>query len=559
MAGILLVDASEPLEPFTIQISIFTWEVTMSANLFWEFPHMSRRMPVLAANVVSTTQPLAAQAGLRMLQAGGNAIDAALAAAITLTVVEPVMNGLGGDAFALIWHQGKLHGLNASGRSPEAWTPERFAGRNAMPDIGWDTVTVPGQIAGWVELSERFGSLPFARLFESAIDYAQQGFAVSPIIARQWATQGEKLKDQPGFAEAFLPGGAAPRAGDIWRFEAQARSLQRIAESMGRDFYEGELADKIAAFAARTGGAITKADLAAHTCDWVEPLSMTYRGDYALHEIPPNGQGIAALMALGMLDTFDPPRPDHPADLFQLPIEAMKLAFADLHEHVGDPVSMGELAHQMLDRDYLRRRATLINDATACIPTAGTPGHGGTVYLSAADSQGMMVSFIQSNFQGFGSGVVVPGTGIALHNRGRSFSLKPGHRNQIAPRKRPMHTIIPGFITHKGQPFASFGVMGGNMQAQGHVQMMQQLVDLGRNPQAAVDAPRFRIEDGPRVLLEAHTPQAVIDSLKACGQPVELQPQDSLEFGAAQVVLRQAHGGYIAASDPRRDGQAVGF
>jgi gamma-glutamyltranspeptidase/glutathione hydrolase len=531
----------------------------MSVSSFWEFPHLSQRMPVLASNVVSTSQPLAAQAGLRMLLTGGNAVDAALAAAITLTVVEPVMNGLGGDAFALIWDQGRLHGLNASGRAPEAWTPERFVGRDAMPDLGWDTVTVPGQIAGWAEMSKRFGKLPFATLFEPAIAYADRGFAVSPTIARQWATQGERLKGQPGFAEAFLPNGAAPKAGEVWRFEAQARTLERIAESLGQDFYQGELADKIAAFAARTGGALTAADLAANRCDWVEPLSMTYRGEYTLHEIPPNGQGIAALMALGMLDTFDPPRADRPLDLFHMPIEAVKLAFSDLHEHVGDPVSMDDLASQLLDKDYLRRRAQLMDPRTASTPVAGLPGQGGTVYLTAADSQGMMVSFIQSNYHGFGSGVVVPGTGIALHNRGISFSLKPGHRNQVGPGRRPMHTIIPAFVTRNGQPYASFGVMGGNMQAQGHVQMMQQLVDLGRNPQAAVDAPRFRVEAGPRVMLEAHTPQAVIDALTTSGHRVEPQALDSLDFGAAQVIVRQQHGGYIAASDPRRDGQAVGY
>ncbi|WP_442593455.1 gamma-glutamyltransferase family protein [Parapusillimonas sp. JC17] len=531
----------------------------MSVHPYWEFPHMSRRMPVLAANVVSTSQPLASQAGLRMLLAGGNAVDAALAAAITLTVVEPVMNGIGGDAFAMVWDQGRLHGLNASGRAPQAWTPDYFQGMTAMPALGWGTVTVPGQIAGWAELSRRFGKLPFSTLFEPAIAYAEEGFAVTPTIARQWAGQAPLLKEQPGFAQAFLPSGAAPMAGDLWRFPEQAASLRRIAASMGRDFYEGELAERIAAFAAATGGAISQADLAGHRCEWVEPLSMGYRGDYALHELPPNGQGIAALMALGMLDTFDPPRGDNPADLFTLPIEAMKLAFADLHEHVGDPVAMGELAVQLLDKDYLRRRATLIDPSRASVPAAGVPGHGGTVYLTAADASGMMVSFIQSNYHGFGSGVVVPGTGIALHNRGRGFSLAPGHRNQVAPGKRPMHTIIPAFITCKGEPFASFGVMGGNMQAQGHVQMMQQLVDLQRNPQAAVDAPRFRVEAGPRVMLEAHTPSHVVDTLRSCGHNIDIHPADSLDFGAAQVIQKLPHGGYIAGSDPRRDGQAVGY
>lgn len=531
----------------------------MSAHPYWQFPHMSRRTPVLAANVVSTTQPLAAQAGLRMLLAGGNAVDAALATAITLTVVEPVMNGIGGDAFALIWDKGTLHALNASGRAPQAWTPDYFHGKSAMPDLGWGTVTVPGQVAGWVELSRRFGKLPFRDLFEPAIAYAENGFAVSPTIARQWAAQALLLKDQPGYAQAFLPTGTAPQAGEIWRFPAQARTLELIATTAGKAFYEGELAERMADFSAETGGALTRADLAANRCDWVDPLSMSYRGDYMLHELPPNGQGIAALMALGMLDTFDPPRANAPSSLFNLPIEAMKLAFADLHEHVGDPIGMGELAAQLLDKDYLRRRAALIDPRKASVPTAGLPGHGGTVYLTAADADGMMISYIQSNYHGFGSGVVVPDTGIALHNRGRGFSLVPGHRNQVAPGKRPMHTIIPAFVTRKGDPYASFGVMGGNMQAQGHVQMMQQLVDLGRNPQTAVDAPRFRVESGPKVMLEDHTPAVVVEALRAAGHNIAMQPGDSLDFGAAQVIVRQPHGGYIAASDPRRDGQAVGY
>lgn len=531
----------------------------MAANPFWDFPYLTQRMPILAGNVVSTSQPLAAQAGLRMLWAGGNAVDAALAAAIALTVVEPVMNGLGGDAFALVWENGALHGLNASGRSPKAWTPEHFAGRDAMPPLGWDTVTVPGQIAGWAELSQKFGKLPFATLFDPAIDYAENGFAVSPNIARQWANQAPLLKDQPGFADAFMPNGTTPLAGEQWRYPDQAHTLKRIAASHGRDFYEGELAEKMVAFAGRTGGTLTLDDLTTHKCDWVEPLSMSYRGQYTLHELPPNGQGIAALMALGMLDHYDPPIANNPCDLFHTPIEAIKLAFADLNEHVSDPLTMGQLADQMLDLDYLKKRARLIDPAKANTPASGLPPQGGTIYLTAADSNGMMVSFIQSNYHGFGSGVVIPDTGIAMHNRGVSFSLKPGHRNQVAPRKRPMHTIIPGFITRNGQPFASFGVMGGNMQAQGHVQMMQQLVDLGRNPQAAVDAPRFRVQPGPRVQLEAHTPTAAIAALTHAGHVIDVHPANSLEFGSAQVIVRQDNGSYIAASDPRRDGQAVGY
>lgn len=528
-------------------------------STYWELPYASQRQPLLARNVVSTSQPLASQAGLRMLLAGGNAVDAALATAIALTVVEPVMNGIGGDAFVLIWHEGKLYGLNASGRAPAGWDPARFAGRDAMPERGWDTVTVPGQVAGWAELSRRFGKLPFAQLFEPAIAYASEGFPVSPVIARQWRNQAAILKDQPGFAQAFTVDGVTPEAGDIWRFPAQAHTLQRIADTQGQDFYNGELARRMADFAASTGGALGLQDLAEHRVDWVEPVSMAYRGDYALHEMPPNGQGIAALMALGMLDTLEPPRDGDALTQFHMPIEAVKLAFADLHEHVADPAHMDDMAARLLSPDYLQQRARQIRLDRASEPQAGMPGHGGTVYLTAADAQGTMVSFIQSNYHGFGSGVVVPETGISLHNRGRCFSLRPGHRNQVAPRKRPMHTIIPGFITYKGQPLSSFGVMGGNMQAQGHVQVMRQLVDLRRNPQAASDAPRFRVEAGPRVMLEHEVPADIAQSLQALGHRLDMQPYGSLEFGSAQIICRQENGSYIVGSDGRRDGQAVGF
>lgn len=532
----------------------------LSGRTLWDFPYLSTRKPVLAANAVCASQPLAAQAGLRTLLAGGNAIDAALTAAITLTVVEPVMNGLGGDAFALVWDQGKLQGLNASGRAPAAWTLERFKGLEGMPQLGWDTVTVPGVVSGWADLSKRFGRLPFAELFKPAISYAADGFYVSPIIARQWGEQATVLKSQPGFADAFLRNGEPPKAGELWRFPAQARTLERIAETLGRDFYEGELADKIVAFAKKTGGALSRADLASHQNEWVDPISITYRDQYVVHELPPNGQGIATLMALGMLDTFDPPRGNDDAiGLFHLPIEALKLAFSDLYEYVGDPVGMGTLISDMLDPSYLRGRARLISQKVALTPAAGLPGNGGTVYLTAADSSGMMVSFIQSNYKGFGSGVVVPDTGIALHNRGRDFSLIPGHRNQVRPGRRPLHTIIPAFITHQSKPFASFGVMGGSMQAQGHVQVVQQLIDLHHNPQAAIDAPRFRVEPGPRIMLEASAPSAVVEALKSLGHLVDCQPRDSLDFGSGQAIQRQGHGGYIAATDPRRDGSAVGY
>ncbi|MER1968432.1 gamma-glutamyltransferase family protein [Castellaniella sp. GW247-6E4] len=517
-------------------------------------------MPVLASNAVATSQPLAAQAGLRMLLLGGNAVDAALAAAIALTVVEPTMNGIGGDAFVLVWDQGRLHGLNASGRAPATWTPDRFAGRDAMPLIGWDTVTVPGQVAGWADLSRRFGKLPFSDLFTPAIAYAENGYYVSPVIARQWAEQVEVLGSQPGFAQAFLRDGKAPRAGEQWRFPAQARTLERIAQTMGRDFYEGELADRIAAFAQETGGALRRADLVAHVNEWVEPISVPYRDGYVVHEIPPNGQGIAALMALGMLDTLEPARGlDDAARLFHLPIEALKLAFADLYAYVGEPSAMGSMTADLLQPDYLARRARLIDPGRAGGPTPGIPRNSGTVYLTTADASGMMVSYIQSNYKGFGSGVVVPDTGIALHNRGRDFSLAAGHFNQVGPGKRPLHTIIPGFLSRRGQPVAGFGVMGGNMQAQGHVQVVQQLVDLQHNPQAALDAPRFRIQPGASITLESAVPTAVADALSALGHSVEVQPADSLDFGSGQIIQRRENGAYVAGTDPRRDGVALGY
>ncbi|MGO4302299.1 gamma-glutamyltransferase family protein [Cupriavidus sp. RAF12] len=524
----------------------------------WSFPYPSQKMPLLAANAVSTSQPLAAQAGLRMLYEGGNAIDSAIASAIALTVVEPVMNGIGGDMFALVWHEGRLYGLNSSGRAPARWTPEYFAGRERMPSVGWDTVTVPGQVAGWKALSARFGKLPFARLFAPAIEYAEQGFAVSPQIARQWAAQVPVLRDQPGFAQAFLRDGRAPQAGERWSFPAQAATLKKIAESDGESFYKGELAARIVAFAEETGGAIRGDDLAAHTPSWVEPIKQDFRG-YTLHEIPPNGQGIAALIGLGILDRFDLEGMgvDSP-DFYHVSIEAMKLAFADLHRHVADPAAMQHAPAAFLDPAYLAERAALIDLKRAGTPSAGTPKTGGTVYLAAADAAGSMVSFIQSNYRGFGSGVVVPGTGISLHNRGEGFNLKPGHANCVAPGKQPMHTIIPGFVTRNGAPVMAFGVMGGSMQAQGHVQMMARLAAFGQNPQAMSDAPRFRVEAGPVVNVEAHLPPDVVATLRERGHRVEVAPRDSLEFGSAQLIYKAPHG-YVAASDSRRDGQAVGF
>ncbi len=524
-------------------------------------PYPSRRSAVAAENIVATSHPLAAQAGLGMLARGGNAVDAALAAAITLTVVEPTGNGIGSDAFAILWDGTSLHGLNASGRSPAAWVPDRFAELETMPFHGWESVTVPGAVSAWTALSERFGALPFETLFEPAIGYAERGFPVTPVIASLWQRAAGQLAAQPGFAEAFLPQGQAPQAGSSFASPAHARSLRRIAESRGTDFYEGTLAEEIAAFAAQHGAALSLQDLAEHQADWCGTISKAF-DDVTLHEIPPNGQGIAALMGLGILShtairEMDPddPRAQH------LQIEAMKLALRDAEAYVADLDHMKAITvADLLDDGYLADRAREIDVSRATHVTAGAPKHGGTVYLTAADASGMMVSFIQSNYAGFGSGVVVPGTGIALQNRGAGFSLDPSHQNCVGPRKRPFHTIIPGFLMGPEGPRMSFGVMGGPMQAQGHVQMVLRTQLFGQDPQMAVDAPRWRVTDGLGVACETSLPPATIEALRAMGHEITLEaPDNAFGFGGAQLIHRLPERGYVAGSDPRKDGAAVGF
>ena len=524
----------------------------------WTTPYPTHRRPTLARNAVSTSQPLAAQAGPRMLLVGGNAVDAALGAAIALTVVEPISNGIAADAFAILWPGAQLHGLNASGRAPTAWTPEYFVGRKAVPMRGWGSVTVPGAVSAWVELSRRSGKLAFAQLFGPAIEYAREGFPVSPFVAARWALQAPELKHQPGFAEAFMPGGRAPRAGEIFRFPDQAATLEKIAATTGEAFYRGELAEKIEAHAKACGAAMTRADLAAHANDWPGTISLDYRG-YSVHEIPPNGQGIVCLMALGMLSHFD--MASHPVDSpdsIHLQIEALKLAFADALRFVADPRAMELKAAQLIDPGYLKARARLIDMARARDFGHGSPPSGGTVYLAAADASGKMVSMIQSNYSGFGSGVVVPGTGISLQNRGHGFSLAPGHPNRVAPGKRPYHTIIPGFVTRDGKPVMTLGVMGGAMQPQGHTQVMVRIADHGQNAQGALDGPRFRIVQGMQVNFEHEFPQATLADLAARGHDIVELPEDYMDFGCGQIIWK-LEDGYGAASDARRDSLAVGF
>ena len=523
----------------------------------WELPYAWPRKPLLAGNVVSTSQPLASQAGLSMLAAGGNAVDAILATAITLTLVEPVSNGIGSDAYAIVWDGKKLHGLNASGRSPAGWTPEFFAGQKGVPVRGWNSVSVPGCVSAWRELSMRFGKLPFEKLFQPALGYGRNGFLVSPTIARQWAAQTAELKVQPGFAEAFLRDGRPPAPGQLFRFPEHAATLEKIAATKGDAFYKGELAAKLEAHAKANGGVMKASDLAAHKSDWVDTLTMDYRG-YTLHELPPNGQGIVALIALGILENFDlASHPVDSADSVHLQIEAVKLAFADAQAYVADIDYMPFPPRQLLDKAYLKSRARLIDMKKAQPFAAGTPPKGGTVYLAAADASGMMVSMIQSNYMGFGSGVVVPGTGISLQNRGATFVLKENHPNRVGPSKRPYQTIIPGFVTRDGMPVMSFGVMGGTMQPQGHTQVIVRIADYGQNPQAASDGPRFRWVQGMDVSVEGGYPAATLEELRRRGHSI-VTIDDYNQFGCAQMIWK-LDGGYFAASDPRRDGQAVGF
>jgi gamma-glutamyltranspeptidase/glutathione hydrolase len=538
----------------------------------WSRGYPSVRSPVFARRMVATSHPLAAQAGLAAMARGGNAIDAAVAAAAAMTLVEPCSNGLGSDAFALVWDGGRLHGLNASGRAPAAWTPGYFRGKygesaRTPPKRGWDSVTVPGAVSAWVALSERFGRLPFADLLAPAIGIAERGYAVPVVVQQKWAAAAAlpEITSQPGFAQAFLPRGRAPEVGERFALPAAARALRRIAETRGEAFYRGEIAHAMAAHAAAHGGALAAADLAAHAPEWVEPISQAYR-DVVLHEIPPNGQGIAALMALGMLRHFDLRAlgADSPAAA-HLQVEAIKLAFADVHAHVGEPDAMrarGVTAQDLLAPDYLAARARLIDPKRAQAFSTGLPARGGTIYLSAADDEGRMVSFIQSNYMGFGSGVVVPEWGLSLQNRGHSFSLDGGRANAVEPGKRPFHTIIPAFVTRDGQPLMSFGVMGGHMQPQGHVQTLVRMLDFDQSPQAACDAPRWRFDGGMDLGVEPHMAPATVQGLHDLGHRIQDVRDSYQDFGAGQFIWRlgdPAVEGYVGASDSRRDGAAVGF
>lgn len=529
------------------------------------FPYAARRVPLIAANgVVATSHPLASQAGLAMLQAGGTAVDAAIAVAACLTVLEPTSNGLGGDGFALIWDGATLHGINGSGRAPAALSVEALqrAGHAQVPAYGWLPVTVPGVVQLWGDMHARFGTLPLEQVFGPAIAYAAGGAPVAPLVSHFWqqgvaAALNREGPEFAAFLETFAPAGRAPHAGERFYAPDHARTLRLLAREGVRAFYEGEIAAAIATFSAQTGGLLSADDLAAHRSEWVTPITTDYAG-YTVAEIPPNGQGIAALLALGLLDGLALERyPRDSVESYHLQIEAMKLAFADVFAYVGDPAMASIPVAALLDRERLAARRSLIGPSAQDFGPGELP-QGGTVYFCTADSAGRMVSMIQSTFMGFGSGVVIPGWGIALHDRGYSFVTTPGHPNRLEPGKRPFHTIIPGFLLKDGRPIGPFGLMGAHMQPQGHTQVIVNSLSYGMHPQAALDAPRWRWERDGTVHLELETPRHIVEGLAARGHQVQVDATVG-PFGRGQIIWRLASGAYVAGSEARCDGCAVGW
>ncbi len=532
---------------------------------YLNYPYASQRMTTFAKNgMVATSQPLASQAGLDILKKGGNAIDAAIATAATLTVVEPTSNGIGGDAFALVWVKGELHGLNASGPAPKSISIDavKARGHEKMPAYGVLPVTVPGVPAAWAELSRRFGKLSLKQVLEPAIKYAEEGYPLSPVVANNWKRSYENYKEKvkgpehKGWFDTFSPKGRAPEIGEIWRSQGHADSLRSIAETNAESIYKGDLAEKIAAFFKEHGGFLSKEDLADYKPEWVQPISVNYRG-YDVWEIPPNGQGIVALMALNILNGFDIKEKES-VETYHKQIEAMKLAFADGKKYVTDPEKMSVSTAQLLSEVFAAQRRSLIGEE-ALTPEPGTPPSGGTVYLAAADSEGNMISFIQSNYMGFGSGIVVPGTGISMQNRGHDFSLDPTHENALEPGKKTYHTIIPGFLTKDGEAVGPFGVMGGYMQPQGHAQVIMNTIDFHLNPQAALDSPRWQWIEEKKVLVEPTFPTHIAQALARRGHKIQVA-LDGRTFGRGQIIWRDSKTGVLAGgTEARTDGSIASW
>ncbi|HHZ03465.1 MAG TPA: gamma-glutamyltransferase family protein [Tissierellia bacterium] len=523
-----------------------------------EYKYPSRRSVVYGhRGMVATSQPLAAHAGLEILKKGGNAVDAAIATAACLTVVEPTSNGLGSDAFAIVWFKDKLHGLNASGYSPYNISIEKLKKRgfNEIPKYGVVPVMVPGAPAAWVELSEKFGKLPLEEVLKPAIEYARNGFTVSVTVKRDWEIaksiyQNEKGEEFKHWFDTFTKDGRTPNYGELWKLPYHAETLESIAKTKGKSYYQGDLADKIDSFFKKYNGFLSKEDLMDYKPSWVEPISVNYKG-YDVFEIPPNGQGLVALMALNILKGFDFTHRDS-SDTYHKQIEAMKLSFADGQKYITDINHMKIDINKLLSDDYGRERRSLITE-TALTPEAGDPDSGGTVYLCTADGEGNMVSYIQSNYMGFGSGIVIPETGIALHNRLHNFTLDEEHHNCLAPHKKTYHTIIPGFLMKDNKPVGPFGVMGAFMQPQGHVQVVTNLIDFHMNPQEAIDSPRWQWIKDKVVELEPEVPNHIAKDLIERGHTVRVQP-DPTTFGRGQMILRTKEGTLCGGTEKRADG-----
>lgn len=524
-----------------------------------DYPYASRREVIYSRRgMVCTSQALAAQAGLDMLKGGGNAIDAALAAAISLVVLEPTSNGLGSDAFALIWTKGKLYGLNGSGCSPASLTYEAMknAGYTEMPLRGWAPVMIPGAPAAWAEIHRRFGRLPFSKLFEPAISYAEDGYAVMPNLAvmlKDSERSFQPYKNEAAFSglfPLFYPQGQAPKAGDVLTLPAIAKSLRLLRDSRCRSIYEGEMAEAIDNWSKKTGGYIRKTDLAGYQPQWVDPISTQYRG-YDVWEIPPNGHGLVVLMALNIAKGFDFTARDT-VETFHHQIEAMKLAFSDGKKYIADPRYMHSSVSYWLSEEYACRRRSLIG-SQAILPQPVDANNGGTVYLCSADSEGNMVSFIQSNFTGFGSGIVIPGYGISLSDRGNNFSMDSHSDNCVGPRKKSYHTIIPGFLSKNGKAIGPFGVMGAFMQPQGQFQVIMNTLDFHLNPQAALDAPRWQWLGGKHIEIEPAVPQYIFEGLQAKGHDIVINP-DIIPYGRGQIIWRRNDGTLMGGTEPRADG-----
>jgi gamma-glutamyltranspeptidase/glutathione hydrolase len=564
-------------------------------------PYPSGRQVIYGRRgMVATSQPLAAQAGLDILKRGGNAFDAIVACAAAMTVLEPCSNGLGGDAFAILWSakEAGLRGLNSSGPAPALMSGEniRARGYTTMPRLGPASITVPGIPAAWAAISSRYGRLPLGETLEAAAVLAEEGYPASPLTARGWGQSLENylkeremagnrgdIKEGPevfdgwfrvfastgavstGAAAGDPPAGAgssaqhdgfpaqcaAPSPGDLVRLPVLAETIREIGRTGAESYYRGEIAADIDAYMRRIGGFLRAEDLAAFYPEWVEPLSVNYRG-YDIWEIPPNGQGMTALMALNILENFDFPRgKDHP-DTIHKQIESLKLAFADAHAHIADPRVRPVNAAALLSKDYAGKRSALIGEK-AGEPACGRPEASGTVYLCAVDGEGNMASYIQSNYMGFGSGVVLPERGIAFQNRGFGFTLDKDSVKYVLPGKRPFHTIIPGFITRKGEALGPFGIMGGPMQPQAHLQVLSGLIDFNLNPQAALDAPRWQWAEGKKILLEQGFPHHIAAALGRRGHQVSYELNEG-SFGRGQIILRAPGGGYVAGTEARADG-----